>query len=224
MRSIFKAVFAICLCLAALGDAEHFPVKHSSVNKSLRIFPQNDTKDHLVKVPELASDPPTSPSTDPSDEPMSDPPSPEPDTNEAVWQKALCNGQKLYQAMIRDSDQIANFIAPSTFDGDMKAELEAWGYSDLTGESYYDAHCDFESGADRHSAFDAMGIDKRASAAGGPNKCFHVQHYNSAKVKRQPPDYKMPQLSEQRYDEPDGKEYRVSHPSRHRTMVLLCKP
>lgn len=220
MQSMFRELLAIWLCFAALGVTERFPVQRPSLNNSLRILSQNDTQGYLFKVPAVAGDPDTDPltipSTDPSDppsdKPMSDAPSPDTDPAviEAVWQKAKCNGEKLYQAMIRSPDQTANFIPATTYDGNMQTELDAWDYSDRTGDPYYDAHCDFTDGIDRHPAFDAMGIDKRPSTAGGPNKCFCIEHYNGGKVKRQPPDYKMPTKVDHRYYGPDGKEYRVS--------------
>jgi hypothetical protein len=127
---------------------------------------------------------------------------------DAVWTKAVCKGQKLFQAMTVDEDAAARFITPmpSPFDGNMVKEFREWGYKDSDpGEK--DDECDFDEDHKLKNAFRALGIDTRSSGDHGPNECFQVDH-RDADIVHLDKDGKVPEI--QMYTGPDGKEYRVS--------------
>jgi hypothetical protein len=119
----------------------------------------------------------------------------------AVWFKAVCNGQKLFQAMTTPADTAARFITSvhSSFDGTLTRELRDWGYNEDV--SFLDAEkCDFD---DVKRAFDDMQTGIRSQSRGGPNQCFQVNHYDGPTVLPSP-DGQRPAIDSQRYPGPDG--------------------
>jgi hypothetical protein len=132
------------------------------------------------------------------------------DDVEAVWFKALCSGQKLYQAMITNVDIAAKFITPVTspFDGDMLEASKAWGWNDDSED--YDDDCDFADviSYDLERAFGALEIDTRSVGMEGPNRCFHLDHQDGPTVIKLP-DGKLPKPIDQKYTGPDGIQRRV---------------
>lgn len=128
-----------------------------------------------------------------------------------IWYKAVCSGQKIFQALSTDSGTAGRFIAPvtSSWDGAMVEEMKTWGYNDNSG--LYDSQCDFkyEFLHNLGVAFQAMGIDPKSAGQGGPNQCFSIEHQNGPKIPRRP-DGRLPPNSQQYYTAPDGLQYRVS--------------
>jgi hypothetical protein len=127
---------------------------------------------------------------------------------DAIWYKAVCAGQKLFQAMTTNADTADRFITSvkSDFDGYMFKEMEAWGYDDFRDRM--DPLCNFE----HHSisrALTALGIDRRSGRTGGPNWCFHVSHKDGPIV-HWGPGGGRPRPISQTYTGPDGRLYRVS--------------
>ncbi|KAF2034982.1 hypothetical protein EK21DRAFT_55359, partial [Setomelanomma holmii] len=101
------------------------------------------------------------------------------------WDKALCKGAKLHQAMLKNQAQAHAFVRPvrSPWDGDLVAEFRTWGYKEVPG--YRAELCDF--GKDVHvlqRAFGELGISTLNPADGGPNTCYHVEHKDGPTVKR----------------------------------------
>jgi hypothetical protein len=127
---------------------------------------------------------------------------------DAVWTKAVCKGQKLFQAMTVNEDAAARFITPmpSPFDGDMVKEFREWGYMESdVGDK--DDECDFDRWHRLKNAFRALSIDTRSAGEHGPNECFQVDH-RDADIVHLDKDGKVPEI--QMYTGPDGKDYRVS--------------
>jgi hypothetical protein len=124
---------------------------------------------------------------------------------DAVWFKALCNGQKLYQAMITNVDIAAKFITPMTsqFDGDMVETSKVWGWNDDSDD--YDDECDFADPIvyDLERAFGALKIDTRSVGGEGPNRCFYLEHQNGPTVAKLP-NGQFPKPIDQKYTGPDG--------------------
>jgi hypothetical protein len=136
---------------------------------------------------------------------------PQPDDNEA-WIAARCRGERLLHAMkLTDQDETSKMLqwpyTESPWDGDLKTQLETWGYSE---EEKPDT-CDFEY-AQFDRAFEALGIDTSAVQEGGRNTCYRFRHYNGPKVERNE-DGKLPDKYIQKY-KVDGKTYRVSRVSK----------
>ncbi|KAF2125300.1 hypothetical protein P153DRAFT_324467 [Dothidotthia symphoricarpi CBS 119687] len=97
----------------------------------------------------------------------------------------------------------------SKFDGDLKRDLEKWGWDDDEAKhKQSDAHCDFKDWHELGNVFDALGIDTRSKEMGGPNQCFFFHHQGGKAIKRGEGG-KLPDPEEQRY-EVEGKEYRVT--------------
>jgi len=147
-------------------------------------------------------------------------PQPPPLDIDAIWFKAVCNDQKLFQAMITRAETADRFITPvhSLWDGPIFKELQDWGYNDFV-TSEMDRKCDFDKEHDLKRAFDEMGIDTRSSAQQGPNRCFHVEHVNGPRVERKE-DGELPPPVRQKYWGPDGRAYRVSELVNHVTRML----
>lgn len=93
----------------------------------------------------------------------------------------------------------------------MEEALEDWGWHEVPSPDCDDDN-ECNSGADGmygvSRAFEGMGISPKSAPAGGPNHCFRVQHYDGPKVKKDPRTNEPPDMLEQRYDGPDGREYR----------------
>jgi hypothetical protein len=130
---------------------------------------------------------------------------------DAIYHKAECAGQKLFQAMTTDANTAGRFITPvtSSFDGDMVAELRAWGYNDLSEDMLADV-CEFQDHGISH-ALDALDIDSRPMSVGGPNACFHIEHDSGPTVLVGPHGYPPEEPISQQYMGPNGVRYRASH-------------
>lgn len=90
------------------------------------------------------------------------------------WWPSICRGGTLDQAMRHPAPLPRSYItAPtSAFDGPLYAEFAQWGYK----ESFSAASCDFDKTWGLGHAFEALGLDPRSTARGGPNQCFVVAH------------------------------------------------
>jgi hypothetical protein len=129
-------------------------------------------------------------------------------SDDEAWNDARCRGERLLHAMKLTSQDDASKVlqwpyTESPWDGDLKKELETWGYSE---EEKSDT-CDFEY-AQFERAFEALGIDTNAVQEGGRNHCYKFRHYNGPKVERNE-DGTLPDKYNQKY-KVDGKTYRVS--------------
>lgn len=126
--------------------------------------------------------------------------------SDAVWVKAICKGQKIFQALITDADKARRFITPviSLWYGPLLNEFRAWGYNDISHEKNH--ACRFHPYLG--SAFAALGIDTKSAGEGGPNRCFAIEHRNGPTVikdsfGRVPPPW------QQFYIGPDGLRYQL---------------
>jgi hypothetical protein len=97
--------------------------------------------------------------------------------NDPLWQKAVCAGERLTQASMRDKDTAVNHVKPinSDFDGTMENDLRTWGYTDLSGEG--SDYCDLSTVI---SVLTSLGINVDWSDydPNGHNTCFSVAHYH----------------------------------------------
>jgi hypothetical protein len=127
--------------------------------------------------------------------------------SEAVWSKAVCNGQKLYQAMTTPKDTAHRFTTPilSEWDGPLTNQLHAWGYNE-PNEGSADSDCDFGSVYPSfRRAFSAMGLGTALSSKGGPKHCYRIEHYDGPTVIRDAQG-NIPPKTLQRYIGPDGQQ------------------
>lgn len=124
------------------------------------------------------------------------------------WEKCLCTGAKLYDAMINTKDKAVQFVDPidSPFRGKMIQEMDDWGWNEIPSIGPRDMLFDFDGIHEFARAFKAHGWDTWSAGKGGPNRCFSIEHANSPK--RTDPKEKSP--FNQYYIGPDGKQYRVS--------------
>jgi hypothetical protein len=199
MRVLFLYCSAI---LTALGVGELVVNPNTLRLNTSSALPtlKNSTRNVLLPGRQVDTNPPPNNPNLPPLEPQ-----------DPLWVKAVCNGRKLYRAMVHDVAEAVNFVSPITspFDGTMEQELEQWGWNDVSGPDF-DDECDFDEEHHLVRAFDEMNVDTKSSADEGPNHCFRVEHYDGKTVKRPPGSVDPPVLEEQRFDGPDGKEYRVS--------------
>ena len=127
--------------------------------------------------------------------------------SDALMHSSVCRGGKLQIACTQNADKAANYIAPvySLWDGSMYTEFTKWGYKDDNANPARAAQCDFSSNShDVQSFFNALKMYSRSSAAGGPNICYTIIHFDGPTVKLGP-DGQMPARYNQRYDA-DGKD------------------
>jgi hypothetical protein len=96
--------------------------------------------------------------------------------NEAVWQKAVCTGEKLTQASLRNKDTAVNYVRPidSDFDGIMEKDLSTWGYTDLSWQGA--DNCDLTTVVPELTSL-GINVDWSDYDASGQNTCFNVAHY-----------------------------------------------
>jgi hypothetical protein len=137
---------------------------------------------------------------------------------DAVYFRAMCAGQKLFQAMITDVDKSGRYITllTSPFDGNLVDELKAWGYADWG--DMLSSECNFEEHGIRE-ALTALGIDKRSTDQDGPNQCFHVRHENGPAVLPGPDGRTPADAISQYYTGPDKKLYRASECTRYTSTL-----
>lgn len=97
--------------------------------------------------------------------------------NDPKWQKAVCTGERLTQASMRNKDTAVKHVQPidSDFDGTMENDLRTWGYTDLSGEG--SVYCDISSVI---SELTSLGINMEWSdeTPNGANMCYGVAHYH----------------------------------------------
>jgi hypothetical protein len=135
---------------------------------------------------------------------------PPPIGDDADWNAARCRGERLLHVMkLTDQDEASKLLQwphiQSPWDGDLKKELETWGYS----EEEKPDRCDFEYN-EFSSPFEALKIDPSSVQEGGRNTCYKFRHYNGAKVEKNE-DGSLPDKYIQKY-KVDGKTYRVRFP------------
>jgi hypothetical protein len=124
-----------------------------------------------------------------------------PDPN-AIYFKAECSGEKLWSAMLAEADTVDRYINPTTsvFDGNMVADLRAWGWNELGAQW---KACNFQTDFHKNAALFALGIDPRSSDVGGPNQCFYLVHKDGPAVLREPSGA-LPPTAKQFYNDPRG--------------------
>jgi hypothetical protein len=129
---------------------------------------------------------------------------------DVVWQKAICKGQKIFQALTTNADTAGQFINPvnSIWDGPLINELISWGYNDVS--STRDYACDFQNQGsyDLGDTFAALGIGPRSLGQGAPNWCFSIEHQNGPAVVRDV-NGKLPPPEQQWYIGPNDIHYQV---------------
>ncbi|KAJ8106913.1 hypothetical protein OPT61_g9226 [Boeremia exigua] len=108
---------------------------------------------------------------------------------EAIWCKAKSRGYQLMQAMRLDDEEAATTLdwpyTQSPWDGDLRDELEKWGYKDdFEDDEEIDKQCDFDKTHEMADAFKDLGVDPRSKGQGGSNQCFYVEHMNGPTVFR----------------------------------------
>jgi hypothetical protein len=131
------------------------------------------------------------------------PPGDDPD-----WVAARCRGEKLlYFMKLTDQEDASKVLqwpyVQSPWDGDLKKDLETWGYS----EKELPYNCDFEY-TEFTNVMEALKIDTSSVEDGGRNHCFKFMHYNGLKVEKNE-DGTFPNQYIQKYKVGD-KTYRVS--------------
>lgn len=130
---------------------------------------------------------------------------------ETIWNNAVCRGKNLLHAMLLDEIDARDILqwphVQSVWDGDMKAELQEWGYIEDEEDGTLDRQCDFAGYHQLTGAFRDLGIDTRSAGMGGSNRCYLFAHRDGLAVTRLP-DGSLPPASEQYY-EVDGRKYRV---------------
>lgn len=91
-----------------------------------------------------------------------------------TWWSSICRGTTLDLAMRHPHPLPSTYISPPTsaFDGPLITEFAQWGYK----ESFSSSSCDFDETWGLGHAFEALGLDPRSTARGGPNQCFVVAH------------------------------------------------
>ncbi|KAJ4318876.1 Mitochondrial import inner membrane translocase subunit tim8 [Neodidymelliopsis sp. IMI 364377] len=107
------------------------------------------------------------------------------------WTDNVARGRKLLAAM-KGSDMEAaaaysmGTTAKSVFDGDLRDEMEKWGWNDNTKKQQkaYDVDCDFLGYHKIGGCFRELGLDKKSKGKGGPNECFVAEHWDGPAVKK----------------------------------------
>jgi hypothetical protein len=128
----------------------------------------------------------------------------------AIYSKAECSGEKLWSAMLAEADTVGRYINPtrSGFDGNMVADLRAWGWNELGAQW---KACNFQTDFHKNAALVALGIDPRSANFGGPNQCFYLVHKDGPAVLRDPSGA-LPPPTKQFYSDPRGGGIlRISH-------------
>jgi len=145
------------------------------------------------------------------------------DQRDAIWNNAVCKGEKLRRAMMLDEYDARKLLAwshvQSEWDGNLKEELKKWGYSesDQVAGGNVDNECNFSVAYTLSSAFKELEIDTRPAGMGGPNRCYQFKHRDGPTVIRGPGGT-LPPVTEQYY-EADGKRYRVGVFKRHPDLI-----
>ncbi|UPX11680.1 Mitochondrial import inner membrane translocase subunit tim8 [Ascochyta rabiei] len=96
---------------------------------------------------------------------------------------------------MKSSDAVAATLyglgntAEAPFDGLLTSKLLEWGYNDNTPamQNLYDSDCNMAS-ASGHTlsrSFLDSGLDTQPKSQGGPNECFHIEHFDSPAVTRE---------------------------------------
>ncbi|KAH7413607.1 hypothetical protein DE146DRAFT_749811 [Phaeosphaeria sp. MPI-PUGE-AT-0046c] len=126
--------------------------------------------------------------------------------DDVVWFKAVCKGQKIFQALTSNIDTAERYLTPITsiWDGPLVNELKAWGYNDIS--SMKDHACHFHL---LETAFTALGIDYKSIGEGGPNRCFGIEHQNGPTVIKDGQG-KVPPPWKQFYTGPNGLRYQAT--------------
>jgi hypothetical protein len=152
--------------------------------------------------------------SEPDDGPPSIPSRPSSPTPDEIWCKAKSRGMTLMKAMMMTENDARTFLGwpyvQSPWIGDMKTDLETWGYLDSDEFSQNsDEDCDFATKHGMASAFhNDFKVDPRSFGKGGPNRCFQVQHSDGPAIIRDQSN-QLPLFNKQKYWV-NGREYRVS--------------
>lgn len=139
------------------------------------------------------------------------------DPYDKMWNDALCRGERLLHAMTPGELDAAWALGwpylQSPWDGDLKHELETWGWLD-SDENHRNADYFCNFGEEMGGLFRGLNVDGRSAEIGGPNHCFYLEHRNGPTVKKNG-DGSLPAEEDQKYDA-ESKEYRVGYYTTHR--------
>lgn len=128
-----------------------------------------------------------------------------------IWDDAVCRGENLYKAMLLDADEAAALLqwpyVESRWDGDLRAELAPWGYSENDEEGLLDGQCDLDRAQYIGTALRDLQVDTRSAGQRGSNRCYKIVHRDGPAVLRDR-DGSLPSVRSQYYDV-DGVTYRV---------------
>lgn len=120
------------------------------------------------------------------------------------WCKYVGRGKQLMKAMMMPEEEASKELGwpyvQSPFDGDMRKDLELWGYLD-TDELHRDRDgaCNFEERHKLGHVFTELKSDPRSAGEGGPNHCFYVQHSDSPAMLRDQNNEMPHNVRDQRY-------------------------
>lgn len=122
-----------------------------------------------------------------------------------VWASNVVRGRKLLAAMQGTDAEAATIwrmgeTAKSAFDGDLKAEMTAWGWNDNPDKQKkeLDKQCDFTAYHKIGRAFEELGMGTQSKNSGGPNECFIAEHWDGPLVKKNFLG-KLPKPKDQKY-------------------------
>ncbi|KAF3036014.1 hypothetical protein E8E11_005662 [Didymella keratinophila] len=137
-------------------------------------------------------------------------------TDDERWCSYFKRGLSLMKAMMMDDNEVRQElgwgIIQSPWDGDMRQDLETWGYDDSDeGHRDHDYDCNFTNQGKYklEHVFKDLSTDPRSAGEGGPNHCFYVQHSEGPAMIRDE-DNQLPYNSwDQRY-RVDPTEYKAT--------------
>ncbi|KZM28694.1 Mitochondrial import inner membrane translocase subunit tim8 [Ascochyta rabiei] len=214
-----RAVFSlIALAAFTAGRVIQGPFRSATVTSllptlQLRNLQVNKTDIAASIAADHDSNPEDTWSSDPDDEEDEHPLTLTPEQQEAIWCKARSRGVKMIKAMMMNDGEAQTMLGwpyiQSPWDGDLKPELEKWGYlDDDEKHEEVDDQCDFDKTHEMADAFKDLNVDPRSAGSGGPNHCFYVEHMNGPAVTRDE-DGELPFEEDQHYLV-DGKDYQVT--------------
>ncbi|XPS70486.1 Mitochondrial import inner membrane translocase subunit tim8 [Ascochyta lentis] len=121
------------------------------------------------------------------------------------WTLSVARGTKLLQGM-KSSDAAAATLygldstAESPFDGTLTSKLLEWGYNDNTPamQKLHDAECNMASPSGHmlsRTLLD-LGLPTTPKSQGGPNECFHIEHFDSPAMTKTPTGFFPPKTNQ----------------------------
>lgn len=182
--------------LALCATARRLPVIDTSSNASRLL---RDRPDLLTIHIEILS---TSIVWKADDEPKDD----RDKTDNELWCSYFKRSLGSMKAMLMDDNEVRRELGwgviQSPWDGDMRQDLEAWGYDDShQGHQDHDYDCNFTNKGRyklEHVSRD-LSTDPRSAGQGGPNHRFYVQHKEGPAMLRDKNSYLPLNSWDQRY-------------------------